>query len=168
MWSASLGSCGFSHKGRKAGPASCLLLRQTQAGAPAHPGKWPCPAGKSPFDHLISQHVSQGWNLSRLGQQDTPSLPFGPVQPECSQSCLRNASSHFCLCQLSLKPLVTHQPLLPQNSHLSPTTGLRLGLLTHVLTGKGLLAHRQNGWGSPGMVLVLMKRLPREIWLYYF
>lgn len=64
------------------------------------PRKWPCHAGKSPFDHLISQHVSQGWNLRRLGQQDTPSLPFGPVWSECSRSCLRTASSHFCLCQL--------------------------------------------------------------------
>lgn len=140
VWSASLGSCGFSHKGRTTGPASCLLLRQAQAGAPAHPGKWPCPAGKSPFDHLISQHVSQGWNLSRLGQQDTPSLPFGPVQPECSQSCLRNASSRFCLCQLSLKPLVTHQPLLPQNSHLSP----------HYRAPLRASHPRAHGAGAPG------------------
>lgn len=123
VWSASLGSCGFSHKGRSAGPASRPSLRQTQAGAPAHPGKWPCHAGKSPFDHLISQHASQGWNLSRLGQQDTPSLPLGPVQSECSQSCLRIASFHFCLRQLSLKPLV-HSPA-PPASELTLATPLQ-------------------------------------------
>lgn len=137
VWSASLGSCGFCHKGRTAGPASRPLLRQTQAGAPVHPGKRPCHAGKSPFDHLISQHVSQGWNLSRLGQQDTPSLPFGPVQSECSQSCLRIASSHFCLCQAFGH---IHQPLLPQNSHWPP----------HYRAPLRASHPRAHGAGAPG------------------